>query len=132
MTHNYEYYLKKFHSIVPDFTEKILVDLPDGNNFEVEITTENLKGLESLEASGLYSQFEKNWKEHYGDFIMSSVTGKTRYLWTILKQEDDCGIVTFYMDKEYSGLAENLLTRLADLIQAKGAESIAKPISGES
>lgn len=132
MTHNYEYYLKKFHSIVPDFTETVPVDIPNAEVFEVKITTDNLKGLETLEASGLYSQFEKNWKEHYGDFIMSSVTGKTRYMWTVLKQEDDCGIVTFYMDKEYGGLAEGILNNLANLIQAENAEHIVKPISGES
>jgi hypothetical protein len=132
MIYNYEYYLNKFHSTVPDFTENIPVDLPNGENFEIKITTENLKGLESLEATGLYSQFEKNWEKHYGDFIMSSVTGKTRYMWTILKQEDDCGIVTFYMDKKYQGLAEGLLKNLANLIQATSAEHINKPISGES
>ena len=130
MTHNYEYYLKKFHSIVPDFTETVPVDIPNAEVFEVKITTDNLKGLETLEACGLYSQFEKNWREHYGDFIMSSVTGKTRYMWTVLKQDDDCGIVTFYMDRKYSKLAEHILKDLAELIQAHSAANLSKPVSG--
>ena len=132
MTNNYDYYLNLFHSPVPDFTDNIPIVLPNGEEFNLKITTVNKEGLESLEASGLYSQFEKNWEEHYGDFVMSSVLGPTRYMWTVLKQDEDCGIVTFYMDKKYSKLAEHILQDLGELIRAHSISNISKPMSGEA
>ena len=130
MINDYDYYLELFHSPVPDITQEIPVDLPSGKPIIISITTVNQTGLSTLEASGLYSEFEKNWKSHKGDFVMSGIVGDTRFMWTVLKQEEDCGIVTFHMDKEYHDLAGHMLVDLGKLIKAYSMKEVMKPLAG--
>ena len=118
MSKDYKYYLDQFHSKA-ELEGNIPIELPDGEEFEVSITSDNNFGLETLEATGLYEKFEFNWENYYGDFVMSGIHGKTRYIWAVLKQDGDCGIVTFHMGSKYNKLAEYLLKDMAKLIEAK-------------
>jgi len=119
MSNNYEYYLDQFHSQSEETAGSVPIKLPNGEKFQVSINTNNDFGLETIDAVGLYQQFEFNWKHYYGDFVMSGLHGETRYVWAVLKQDGDCGIVTFYLDKKYNKLAEVLLQDLAKMIDAK-------------
>tara|TARA_R100001443_G_scaffold114221_2_gene129901 strand:- start:279 stop:674 length:396 start_codon:yes stop_codon:yes gene_type:complete len=118
MSNDYNYYLKQFHSEAK-LEGDIPVELPNGEEFKVSIQTDNNFGLETLDAVGLYEQFEFNWENYYGDFVMSGIHGKTRYIWAVLKQDGDCGIVTFHMDKSQNKLAQYLLKDMAKLIEAQ-------------
>lgn len=130
MINDYEYYLELFHSPAPDFTQDIPLDLPSGETIIIGITTVNKKGLNTLEASGLYPEFEKNWANDKGDFVMTGIAGETRFMWTVLKQDTDCGIVTFHMGKKYHNLAGHILEDLSKLIKAQSMTEVVKPVSG--
>lgn len=118
MRDEYKELLKEFKCVIPDMKGELPVTLKSGKKMKVSVNTNDEFGLETLDATGLLSQFKKNWPTHKNDFIISGRHGNTRYIWHCCKSENDCGIVTLHMPSSEEELANTLMTDLAIRIKA--------------
>ena len=113
----YEKLLKMFYSDLPNQIVEIPIEMPDTDIKEiVKMNTSDLYGLETLEANGLLKTFENMWKTHKKDFILSAVLGDYRFIWLICTSKRNSGIITFYLNRELSEIAEMFTKDLSDRI----------------